>query len=208
MQISTNGGIGIFGCELADVFSTDGETRMGDGPNGPVTSHYFAFANVGRSVDNTAANTRLFINAWYSVKAVGNWENCDFTVKADPDAVILPDKLRTRLGAISGRPAYIINCNKAGMTPMMFGSVEAISKQGMEKFYSSEGNCMGLPVDNWGEDKWLGTCLNQVGAPGSADFGMVADGVCNGLNCASGAGAFHPLKNAGAWMGCWKTAMR
>jgi len=206
-QINTNGGIGIFGCEQYDIFSTDGETYMGDGPLGPVRSNFFVNAAVGRSVDGTAANTRLFINAWNAVKIVGRWEKTDFTVKADPDAVVIAERLRWHLGNMVGRPTYVVNCNKGGMAPMMFGSLEAISKQGMEKFFNAEGNCMGMPLDAWGEDKWLGNCLNSVDAGGSADFGMVSDGVCNGLNCGSGAAVFHPLKNKGAWLGCYWSAV-
>lgn len=207
-QINTNGGIGIFACEQYDIFSTDGETYMGDGPLGPVRSNFFVNAAVGRSVDGTAANTRLFINAWNAVKQIGRWQMTDFTVKADPDAVVIADRLRQHLGSMTGRPTYVINCNKGGMAPMMFGSLEAISKQGMQQFFNAEGNCMGMPLDAWGEDKWLGNCLGSVGAGGTGDFGMVSDGVCNGLNCQSGAAVFHPLKNAGAWLGCYYAATR
>lgn len=207
-QINTDGGAGIFACEQFDVFSTDGGVYIGDGPNGPVWSQYFDFAPVGITIDGTAGNTRLFLNVWEAVKIVGRYKNTDWTVKADPDAVIIPDKLREHLGAHMGRPTYIVTCGKAGMTPMMFGALEAIAREAMEKYYAGRDACMGLPVDDWGEDRWLGACLDMLGAPGEQDFGLVSDGVCEGVSCSSGAAAFHPFKDAGAWQGCYFEAVR
>merc|ERR1712217_955937 len=207
MQLSTDGGIGIFGCDQSDVFSTDGETRMAQGPNGEVISVHFQNAAVGRSIDGTAANTRLFINAWKQVNAVGRWKLTDFTIKADPDAVTIPERLRWHMGNVWKGPKFVLNCQKGGMGSAMFGSLEAISREGLEHFFADEYKCMSLPVDQWGEDRWLQNCMYSVGTSNTADFGLVSDGVCNGLNCFSGAAAFHPLKSAGAWMGCYNNAM-
>merc|ERR1740129_1041839 len=97
-QIATDGGAGIFACEQFDVFSTDGGVFLGDGPLGPVWSQYFGYAATGISVDGTSANSRLFWNAWESVRIAGRYHNTDWTVKADPDAVLIPDRLRGHLG--------------------------------------------------------------------------------------------------------------
>jgi len=207
-QLNTDGGAGIFACEQFDVFSSDGGVYLGDGPAGPVWSQYFENAAVGTTIDGTAGNTRLFINVWEAVKIVGRFWSTDWLIKADPDAVLIPDRLRSHLSAHMGRPTYIITCTLPGMTPMMFGAVEAISKGAMAKYYENRDVCMGLPVDAWGEDRWISSCLNQIGAPGEEDFAMVSDGVCHGVSCGSGAAAFHPFKSAGAWQGCYYEAIR
>lgn len=207
-QINTDGGAGIFACEQYDVFSTDGGVFLGDGPAGPVWSQHFDWAGVGMSVDGTSANTRLFWNVWEAVRMVGRYKYTDWTVKADPDAVLIPDRLREHLRFHTGNPTYIITCNKALMTPMMFGAVEALSNSGIERFFDGRDACMGLPIDAWGEDRWLGACLDLLGAPGEPDFSMVSDGVCNGVDCGSGAAAFHPFKDVGAWQGCYYEAIR
>merc|ERR1719367_2390788 len=93
--LRVNGGIGIFGCDLYDVFAQDGETWLGDGPNGPVMTRHFVSAAVDISVDGTAGNARLFTHVWEAAKASGNWALTDWTVKADPDAVVIPDRLRS-----------------------------------------------------------------------------------------------------------------
>jgi len=200
-EASKDGGVGIFACEQYDVLASDGEAWLGDGPLGPIRTHHFTGAAIGRSVDGTAGNTALFINAWAAVKWIGRWRLTDWTIKVDPDAVLIPDRMRYQhLKYRTGTPCYIVNCNKAFMQPMMFGSVEAISRQGLDKYFANTGSC------NWGynfgEDKWLGKCLSALGVAGVQDFGMVGDGVCNGANCGDGKAAYHPFKNVGAWAGC------
>lgn len=207
-QINTDGGAGIFACEQFDVFTTEGGEFLGDGPSGPIWSQHFDNAAVGTSVDGTAGNTRLFINVWEAVKAVGRFWLTDWTVKADPDAVVIPDRLRGHLIQHMDHPTFIITCTLPGMTPMMFGAVEAISKDALRKFFDGRQACEGLHVDEWGEDRWLSACLKQLGAPGDEDFEMVSDGVCTGVSCSSGRAAFHPFKSAEAWQGCYYEAVR
>lgn len=203
-----NGGVGIFACEQYDVFASDGEVWLGDGPLGAVRTHHFDPAAVTRSVDGTAGNTALFMNVWAAVKWIGRWKLTDWTIKADPDAVILPDRLRYgHLKWHTGTPCFIVNCNKAMITgPMMFGSMEAISRQALEKYFSNEAACQNNY--QYGEDRWFGNCLQSLGAQGAQDFGMVGDNVCTGANCADGKGAYHPFKNVGAWKQCYDTASR
>jgi hypothetical protein len=208
-QLNTDGGAGIFACEQFDVFSTDGGVYLGDGPSGPIWSQHFDYAAVGVTIDGTAGNTRLFLNVWEAVKIVGRYQNTDWTVKADPDAVVIPDRLREHLRPYTGRPAFIMTCALPGMTTMMFGALEAISRQAMDIYYDGGYGCRdNFPVDEWGEDRWLSACLQSIGAPGIEDLGLVSDGVCRGVDCNSGAAAFHPFKDAGAWQGCYYAAKR
>jgi len=208
-EASKNGGVGIFACELYDVFASDGEAWLGDGPLGPIRTHHFTGAAITRSVDGTAGNTALFMNAWEAVKWVGRWKLTDWTIKVDPDAVLLADRMRNNhLKYHTGFANYIVNCNKPGMStgPMMFGSIEAISRQALEKYFEDTGKC------NWGyefgEDRWFGGCLAGLGSAGTQDFGMVGDGVCTGKNCGDGKAAYHPFKSVGEWAACFGQATR
>lgn len=210
--ISHNGGIGIFGCEQYDVFSSEGNVWLGDGPLGAVRTQHFDPAPVTRSVDGTAGNTALFMNVWEAVKWVGRYALTEWTIKADPDAVIFADRLRGHLAPVGGA-AYIVNCNKpdimASTGPMMFGSLEAISKLGLQQYFNNEGPCK--TGYQFGEDRWLGNCLKSVGTNGADDFGIVGDQVCTkrpGSPCDDGKAAFHPYKSAGAWMVCYNQAVR
>jgi len=159
------------------------------------------------STDGTAGNTRLFINAWEAVHYVGRYKNTDWTVKVDPDTVLIPDRLRWHVQSHMDRPTFIITCTKPGMKPIMFGALEAISKTALDMYFDRRYECEGLHTDEWGEDRWMSNCLEYLGAPGEEDFSMVSDGVCAGVFCGSGAAAFHPFKDAGAWQGCYWQAV-
>merc|ERR1712113_699074 len=140
---------------------------------------------MGTSKDGTAGNTLLFMHVWEAVRADGRWASTDWTIKADPDAVVIPHRVRSHLQQHMGRPVFILTCTKAGMPdgPMMFGSVEAISKMAMQKYYDSGATCTNLPWQSWGEDLWLGNCLKQLGVVGEAD-GLVDDRACLWSDCA------------------------
>eukprot|EP00416_Gambierdiscus_australes_P026722 CAMPEP_0171082458 /NCGR_PEP_ID=MMETSP0766_2-20121228/17119_1 /TAXON_ID=439317 /ORGANISM="Gambierdiscus australes, Strain CAWD 149" /LENGTH=66 /DNA_ID=CAMNT_0011539827 /DNA_START=1 /DNA_END=201 /DNA_ORIENTATION=- len=66
-----------------------------------------------------------------------------------------------------------------------------------------------MPWQSWGEDLWIGKCLQALGVPASEDHGIVGDALCYGANCANGySGAYHPFKNKDAWMQCYWTTTR
>jgi len=213
--VKTDGGIGIFGCDQFDVFASDGEGWIGDGPYGPVWTHHFDFAPVTRSVDNTAGNTALFMNVWEAVRLVGRYKLTDWTVKADPDAVVIPARLRAHLMKHTGKLAFVKNCNSPTLIqtgPMMFGSLEAISRSALDKYFYGGGETLCKRDYQFGEDRWLGNCLTDLGVWGAPEFDMVGDALCVGTgdvaNCANGRAVFHPHKSLGDWIACYNTAMR
>mmetsp|Transcript_76372 Transcript_76372/g.235832 ORF Transcript_76372/g.235832 Transcript_76372/m.235832 type:complete len:92 (-) Transcript_76372:65-340(-) len=89
---------------------------------------------------------------------------------------------------------------------MMFGSVEAISRQALEVYYSREEDECTRHIDQWGEDRWLGDCLDKLGANGTQDFNFVGDKVCKGANCSDGKAAYHPFKDVESWVKCYHLA--
>lgn len=202
-------GIGIFACDEYGLYST-GSTELGEDVFGPVATISFPGAEVGTSKDGTAANTALFLNAWDAVNRDGRLWNHDFTVKVDPDAVLLPDRLRNHLRPHTGSNVFVVNCNKPGMTPMMFGSVEVFSFQAMQTYFAGSMTCRGtLPIDSWGEDLFIGECLKTLGTSPLDDFSMVQDGVCKGVWCQDPeAAAFHPFKTLEGWMDCYQQTQR
>lgn len=213
-ELQLRGGAGIFACEQYDVFASDGEAWLGDGPLGKVRTHHFAAAAVGKSIDGTAANTQLFKNVWEAIKYVGRYKLTDWTIKVDPDAVLFPKRLRASLAKHPNnnkKGRFIINCNKKWMTPMMFGSVEAISREALDTYFeavdSYQNECQ-HHVNQWGEDRWLNDCLLKLGATGIQDFAMVGDKVCTGADCSDGKAAYHWFKKPETWKACFDTALR
>jgi hypothetical protein len=201
---------GIFACDDFAVLS-DEVFSLGSGPRGTVSTIKFHTAEVGISKDGTAGNALLFIRAWDAIKQATLYSLFDWTVKADPDAVLLPSRLRTRLSVFTGRNVYVRNCNKYPTSadfPMMFGSLEALSRQATQAYFKGVHRCRTeLKWQKWGEDYFLGHCLDLLGVVAADDFNIVSDGVCTGVDCRdSWAAAFHPFKSKEKWLKCWREA--
>jgi hypothetical protein len=211
---------GIFGCDGQAVLSSKvfsiGRRDRGrpDGPKQALRTTLFHPAKVGVSKDGTAANTLLFMHAWDVVKKSTNALHYNWVVKADPDAVILSDRLRKHLAPYDGSKTYVRNCNAvpdSGDFPMMFGSLEVLSKLAMREYFNGgEQKCKkNLTWKTWGEDYFLGHCLDLLGVEPVDNYDIISDGVCMGVNCTDlAAAAFHPFKSADEWVKCWKQATR
>mmetsp|Transcript_39928 Transcript_39928/g.115047 ORF Transcript_39928/g.115047 Transcript_39928/m.115047 type:complete len:643 (+) Transcript_39928:60-1988(+) len=199
-------GIGIFACDEFALFSQEAEVTVGDSPDGELRTQHFDFVPVGVSTDGTAGNTGLFMNVWEAVKNGGKYYLTDWTIKADPDAVLLPERMRTHVAGIP-QGGYLQNCPKYAESPL-YGAVEAVSRQALQNYFNNEAVCRGMPWGGWGEDKWLTKCLAAMGGQPRMDPGEVGDALCLGQNCGDGKPAYHPLKSVGAWMNCWFQAGR
>mmetsp|Transcript_96910 Transcript_96910/g.202490 ORF Transcript_96910/g.202490 Transcript_96910/m.202490 type:complete len:799 (+) Transcript_96910:168-2564(+) len=177
---------------------------LGMGPLGPVQTIAFEPTYVGVSQDHTAGNTKLFMRVWDKVLASGKYQSTDWTLKVDPDAVLFPSRLRSQLLPHTGKNTYIVNCDKPGMTPMMFGSVEIFTNAAIKMYFDHKDYCMdNLPWQSWGEDYFMGQCLDKLGVARTNMFNLVSDGVCKGVNCGDPtAAAFHPKKDSASWMAC------
>lgn len=91
---------GIFGCDEFAVFSnstiplgTDGETNVSTMSVPGELSVPFG------GQWNTALNTGVFVRVWRAVGDLGRYQSCSWTVKADPDSVFLPSRLRELLAS-------------------------------------------------------------------------------------------------------------
>jgi len=208
-------GAGIFTCDQYGIFTQDGVRDIGrvKETGAMVTSQRFKFAPVGRSDDGFAANTQLFINVWNAVKDDGRWEELDWTIKADPDAVVLPWRIRTHLKQATGYNNYLVNCNAFPgdpMYPMIYGAFEAFSKESMRTYYAGLSKCTAwLGWQAWGEDKFMGQCMKLLGVQQFQDFGILADKRCTYANCGDGySAAYHDFKSISEWFMCWGQATR
>jgi len=214
-QVSTDGGIGIFGCDQFDVFAAQGRGWIGDGPEGPVWTEHFQDAPVTRSIDNTAGNTALFRNVWFAVKQVGRWAFTEWTIKVDPDAVVFADRLRQHLSPHTGKPVYVQNCASYTLVQqggaMMFGSVEAMTNQAMNKYFNGGGIWRCNKNYQYGEDRWIGECFKEIGVWPVTDPLVLGDKLCvpGVWDCSDQRrAAFHHYKDLGSWMNCYRQGRR
>lgn len=203
---SMGSGAGIWECDYSSLFSVD-EFEIGEGKFKTKTIT-FEPAEVVTSKDGTAGNAQLFMNVWKSVRDTGVYELADWTIKVDPDAVLLPSRLRKRLDKFTGRKGYVVNCAKPYMPegPMMFGALEAISKLAVDMYVWKMDECKNsLDWQEWGEDLYMGKCLEKLGCERLNDWEIYSDGVCRGVDCGDpDAAAFHPMKDIDSWNGCYE----
>mmetsp|Transcript_76123 Transcript_76123/g.198340 ORF Transcript_76123/g.198340 Transcript_76123/m.198340 type:complete len:518 (+) Transcript_76123:3-1556(+) len=192
-------GAGIFGCDDFSILTADDTTMVGD-----YKTVQFPGAPIVRSIDNTAGNTLLFVNAWQAIVGLNIWRNHTYTLKIDPDAVMLPDRIRNHLYPHVGENMYVVNCP---IGDMMYGAVEAFSYYAIKAWWLRGHECN--DPNNWGEDKYMTNCMDHLGVARVHDTAIVGDNLCLGTdNCMNGnAAAFHPFKDVGSWIACYRRAV-
>lgn len=189
---------GIFTCDDFSILSADATTTIGD-----VKTVQFQGAPIIKSIDNTAGNTWLFVHAWETVIGLNKWRNHTFTLKVDPDAVLIADRIRAHLLPHVGEKMYVVNCP---VGDMMYGAVEVFSYHAVREWWLRGHSCNS--PNNWGEDKYMTNCMDNLGVARVHDTNIVADNLCLGSDCGNTkAAAFHPYKDVGSWLACWNRAM-
>jgi len=218
MRYQSSKGLGIFACNEF-LFFADRPVKIGG-----VEAFHTPNVSFGLSLHGTAANTELFMRIWdILLKDVRVWHH-DWTVKADPDAVIFPDRLRDHLAPHTGNGNYdgklfVVNCNEYPgdpLFPMMYGSLEIFSKDAMLGYAEGIDRCQSeLEWEEWGEDLFLTRCMDFIGVGRILDYDLVGDDLCEDWG-QRGAGdcsnrnkaAFHPFKGIANWTACWNNATR
>lgn len=204
--------VGIFQCDefavLSDqVFSVAGKLD---------TLIVAPIEKVSSSKVDTASNTLVFMKAWAVIFKDTRYKAHDWVIKADPDAVMLTDRLRRRLQPRTGMNVSMQNCmNYSGRElgrgwPRMSGSLEAFSAAAIETYFRGAERCRTeLHWGTWGEDLFMGKCLTLLGVKSDFDGQLIGDDNCLGADCADGASAvYHPFKSPEAWLGCYDTAQK
>jgi len=206
-------GIGIFGCDgyvvLADAKFTLGKDLAGK----EVVTIPIPKIKVGISQDGTAANAKLFMAAWDAIIRNGRYRNHDWTLKVDPDAVLLADRMRLHMLPHNGENVYVVNCNAFPTSPnfpMMYGATEVFSLAAMKRYAEGSWKCgQQLPWHAWGEDYFMTHCMDMLGVGRILDTETLGDNMCTGANCANGwTASFHPFKDVESWMNCFDTATK
>ena len=75
----------------------------------------------------------------------GCWNNHAWTVKVDPEAVLIPDRLRQHLAGNDLENVYVVNCNKFPSSPdfpMMYGALEIYSWKAISTYDNDMQQCM------------------------------------------------------------------
>jgi hypothetical protein len=158
----------------------------------------------------TICNTPVFQKLWQQLVEDRQFARHDWTVKVDPDAVFLPDRLRGSLRdldeelAHSPKGIFLNNC-KLGL----HGPIEVISRRALEVFAASMDRSCGYAPQ---EDVYLQGCMKSLGVKQVDRFdSLLAEQECardgwkqdpDWMKCASSKAAFHPFKNPDEYQAC------
>jgi len=221
--------LGIFACDATQVVSSK-RVRLGPESDSMYTTSLppeIWTHKLGDPSKHPWHATTSWLNAGVFMVAyefvVGGDEifEYDWLVKADPDAVLFPDRLRKHLGKHTpegGSPLYLLNCNKRGDEFVvdqdsdhggsLYGALEVFSMEAMRIFKEKDGKktCEGkLHWQGWGEDFFMSECMDLLGVPNVSDFYLVGDERCNPESCKDGwRAAFHPFKDPESYIKCWE----
>merc|ERR1719362_872424 len=198
--------LGIFACNAYSVLS-DEQMWLTPGPPTRIETTKLGISlEVESTTDDHILNAGIFFKVWEQVKSDGLYMQHDWTVKADPDAVFFPRRLRDRLvrmaSVTSGASVYLLNC-RLGFG--LFGALEVMSQVAMLNLYDGIEQCKKvLPWRSFGEDMFLRKCLDILKVTQRTDFGLLSEANCGEQPspCISGKVAFHPFKSVEAYLKC------
>jgi len=217
MQVKLH--IGISSCERFAVLSGV-RMYLGEGhkwKNGTAVKVY-SWRNPAKAVPmgnlqagdetNSFKNTEIFINAWNILLSSKIMEgDIDWIIKADPDAVFFPERLRKHVkpfswGKQTKTPMYFKNCNYKG--PKLYGALEVFNQAAMLKLNKHMAWCTGLPWGGWGEDEFIDKCMIRLSAKALQDYKLVGDHRCMSAECeATDRASFHDYKSPELYQNCW-----
>jgi len=210
MQYSINAN--IFGCDEYSVFSNQ---VLEVGP-GLLTSVVNSTLKCGKGGEfGTALNTDIFLAVWAEVLRQGRFLFHSWTVKADPDCVFFPNRLRKLLQHHEPDPengVYLNNC-KYGM----HGPLEVFSRNAVVAWGDSRERCVKHFTELcsgpclWGEDMFIDQCMQRVvGAQRDDEWSLLVEDHCDApegwTDCKdTDKVSFHPFKEVSDYEECWAT---
>lgn len=218
IKLQLKNSIGIYACDETIAISSR-EVVLGKDIHGddvitwvnPVSEATMGDLSQAGVTTNSWLNTQVFIAAFKTITHDKNervWKN-DWLIKADPDAVLFPDRLRRHLLPHTGEAKYIVNCNYGGQGIKLFGAVEAYTKQAIGRYKDNFDTCKRLPWHGWGEDSFMQHCMDNLGVSAVPDFNVVGDARCTYAPCSNtDRAAYHPFKDVSGWWGCYKESTR
>lgn len=209
MQYRSN--FGIFACNSWAVYSN--ATAEGLGGLEPTVLDVDLHCKK-KGIFHTFYNTPIFVKIWQAVVADDRVRASDWVVKADPDAVLLPARLRGFLRnhgdmllerAASNAGVFINNC-KFGL----HGPFELVSRRGLEVYAQYRVICETDPKRPPQEDAYLQRCLKKLGVQQIDDFNLMVEDHCQPppgwQSCRSGHAVFHPFKTPQLYQQCISNA--
>jgi len=161
----------------------------------------------------TALNNDIFLAVWDKVFKDARYKFHDWVVKADPDSVFFPQRLRVavQFHPDTGEGIYLNNCRFG-----LHGPLEVLSKNAVDKWAAGTQQC----VDHfnqvcsgpclWGEDMFMDQCMQKVlKVKRDDDWNLLSEPHCEATDwqdCKNGRVTFHPFKKMEDYEACLEAA--
>jgi len=224
----------IFSCDVGyDVFS-DVSVSIGSYTTIKISDVEGDWHLIKRKKTGTWVNTGVFKQVWKKLSTMGAWRAADWVVKADADAVFLPERLVLQLQdqPVSWTGVYFENC--MDVLYGYFGNLEVFSKQAFLTLVENVDYCKSQihwaseTATKWGpigEDLFAQKCMDMKGVTKLENFELSTDGACPAIKKRFGkkdlptpmkppcdkvwTPSIHPFKKPADWQKCYhETAAR
>merc|ERR1712203_934985 len=138
-----------------------------------------------RKKTGTWINSEIFIATWKRIQEEGLWQDKDWTVKVDVDAIFLPSRLRTYVENMEVTPngMYLENCKYVNFG--FFGSLEVLSHNAAATYMANLDDCTSAlnykgsekitGNEPWGEDLFAQRCMDLHGVDKVAAYDINTD---------------------------------
>lgn len=166
-----------------------------------------SFSSVGGSLVSVRANAKVFFKAWQAVIKDGRYRKFDWTLKVEPDLVIVPERLRTVLQghclSSGGGCGSKMLRNFGGD---LRGPVEALSRDAVEKLAGGIDECASsIDMATETEFDFLSDCTGRLGIEADRDTRLLSDDhIGEPRPCDTVHATFHPFKSAVDYENCCK----
>jgi hypothetical protein len=172
----------------------------------------------------TYLNAPMFSVVWGLITRDGRWRRHDWVVKADPDTVFFPDRLRNIVASAEynminepgSRGAFLNNCYLGLHGPLEVLSRVAVFSLMQRKSPPEEQRLPACSGDER-EDVNLMECLLSAGVEQREEFRALAEKDCNRHGhwqspeweeCTGPEAAFHPFKTVEEFTACTNRALQ
>jgi len=223
--------VSIFACDASAVYS-DVSVSLGEGASTIKVvdndgDFHFAHRKKEGGELGPWVNTGMFKQVWKAIGASATYKKYDWTVKADPDAVFLPARLKPRVRWMMRPTNGLILTNCRHVDYGFFGNLEVFSSMAFSILVANVDKCsdtlpwkVGIKNGKYGpmgEDLFAEICLEKNGVSKADAFDITIDGACPGdrpydqienkhwqFGCdKTSAAAMHPFKKPSEWFACY-----
>lgn len=208
---------GIFACEEWGVFADTSTARLSPDDQTPAVYASRVPGPVLSGNWTMWQNASAMLHVWNTIRDNDRYQQHDFVVKVEPDAVFVAQRLRINLlwyqkhqHLSQNEGVYFRNCVNF---KSMEGAIEVYSRPAIQQFFSEQQRCVDTIPNSYGmkEDTFMAECMDVLKMQIKYDWNLLSDYKCgdNPSTCDDKFKVvFHPFKDWGSYAECLRKTGR